>query len=228
MSLDAISNWFLPINMLYHSSSQETWYLSVIRAQFPIFRMWKWKLRKMKTEASLFFPLVQPIYMLRYGFMWMIIRCGQILKLLVLSTRIQFGSFLYNFLSWLVLIPFKKVCFLFVFFLMKFNSAELNQPLPFSVRKTSITNITRDCSCLFPVVFAGIGRRRQGCILGTDVALISVTLVQALINAFVLIATFWSREVLLSLFYRCLCTEGLIGQSWNRPYINWFPSWEEF
>lgn len=178
---------------------------------------------EMETEASLFSPLVQPIYMLRYGFMWTVTRCGQILKLLVLSTRIQFGSFLYKSLSWLVLIPFKKVCCRF-FFLMKFNSAELNQPLPYSVRKTSITNVTRDCFCLLPVVFAGIGRRRQGDILGTDVALISVTLVYALINAFVLIATFWSREVLLSLFYRCLCTESLIGQSWNRPYINWFPS----
>lgn len=54
---------------------------------------------EMETEASLFSPLVQPIYMLRYGFMWTVIRCGQILKLLVLSTRIQFGSFLYKSLS---------------------------------------------------------------------------------------------------------------------------------
>lgn len=71
---------------------------------------------------------------------------------------------------------------------MKLNFAELNQPLPYSVIKLSITNVTLDSSCLLPALFAGIGRRRQGCILGTDVALIAVTMVQATINAFVLIA----------------------------------------
>jgi len=73
---------------------------------------------------------------------------------------------------------------------VKLNSAELNQPLPYSVIKPSITNVTLDSSCLLPAVFAGMGRRRQGCILGTDVALMAVAVVQATINAFVLTADF--------------------------------------
>lgn len=36
--------------------------------------------------------------------------------------------------------------------------------------------------------------------------------VQATINAFVLVAVFWVREMLLPLFDRCLCTDSLIGQ----------------
>lgn len=95
---------------------------------------------------------------------------------------------------------------------MKINFAKLNQPLPYSVTKLSITNVTLDSCCLLPALFAGISRRRQGCILGTDTALTAVTIFQATRNAFVLIAVFWGREILLPWFYRSLCTGSLIGQ----------------
>lgn len=72
---------------------------------------------------------------------------------------------------------------------MKLNFAELNHPLPYSVIKLSVTNVSLDSSCLLPALFARISRR-QGCILGTDVVLIAVTVVQATINAFVLIGIF--------------------------------------
>lgn len=94
--------------------------------------------------------------------------------------------------------------------------------------KLFITNVTLDSSCLLPALFAGIGRRRQGCVLGTDTALGAVTVVQETRNTFVLIANFWGGEILLLLFYRCLCTAGLIGQSWNRLCANRVPSLERF
>lgn len=46
---------------------------------------------EMETESgnSLFFPLVQPVYMFVYEFVWTIIKCGQILKLLVVLSTIR-------------------------------------------------------------------------------------------------------------------------------------------
>lgn len=73
-------------------------------------------------------------------------------------------------------------------FIAKLSSAGLKQPLQYGVIKPSISNVTLDSSCLLPALLAGISRRRQSCILGTYVALIAVTLVQATMNAFVLIA----------------------------------------